>query len=207
MQAHALQVIARNAAAQSRLVDDLLDLSMAVAGHLRIALAEVDVCGVVRASVEALRPAAEDAGVRLVHAPDRGVGQMRADPVRLQQIVTNLLSNAIKFTPAGGTVTVAAAREAGAVVLTVEDTGIGITPAFLPHVFERFRQEDSSSTRPHAGAGLGLTITEHLVRLHGGTIAVDSAGPGKGSRFTVRLPAVDDATRVALSGQTLHAGG
>jgi signal transduction histidine kinase len=189
MQQHAIAVIARNAAAQTRLVEDLLDLSRAVAGHLQLRLAPVDLHPVLQGAIDALRPAADDAGLTLDYRPGPELGQIEADAGRLQQILNNLLTNAIKFTPRGGRVTLRAARLPDSVAITVEDTGMGMHAEFVPHVFDRFRQADSSTTRAHPGAGLGLAIARHLVDLHGGSIEAGSEGLGRGSYFTVTLPA------------------
>ena len=187
-QPHAIEVIARNAAAQTRLVEDLLDLSRAIAGHLTVTMTDVDVPMVLQAAVDSLRPTADEAGVVLEYQPATDLGHIRGDPGRIQQVINNLVGNAIKFTPHGGRVALRAERNAGTLVITVQDTGIGMEPGFVPHVFDRFRQADSSTTRSHAGAGLGLAITRHLVQLHGGTIEARSEGLGRGSTFTVRLP-------------------
>jgi len=187
MQGHAIDVIARNAAAQTRLVEDLLDMSRAIAGHLRLKVVPVDTQSIVDAAIDAVRPAAEESGLTLEHRRGGPLGLIRADPVRLQQIVTNLLSNAIKFTPRGGRISLRAERTGDTVIIAVQDTGIGMAREFLPFVFDRFRQADSTATRSRGGAGLGLAIARHLVELHGGTIAATSEGPGKGSTFTVRL--------------------
>jgi signal transduction histidine kinase len=187
-QAHAISVIERNAAAQTRLIEDLLDMSRAVTGHLNLEVTDVDIRATLEAAVDALRPASEEAGVTLLlegHAP---LGLIEADAVRLQQIVTNLLSNSIKFTPRGGRITLAAERSGGLLIVTVTDTGIGIDPEFVPFMFDRFKQADSSPTRAHPGAGLGLAIVRHLVQLHGGTIDAASSGLNAGATITVRLP-------------------
>jgi signal transduction histidine kinase len=188
-QSHAIEVIARNAAAQTRLVEDLLDLSRAMAGHLTVAMTDVDLPVVLREAVESLRPAADEAGVALEYQPASDLGRVRGDPGRIQQVINNLVGNGIKFTPRGGRVTLRAERDADTLVMTVQDTGIGMDPGFVPHVFDRFRQADSSTTRSHSGAGLGLAISRHLVELHRGTIEARSEGLGRGSTFTVRLPA------------------
>ena len=188
MQTHAIAVISRNAAAQTRLVEDLLDMSRAVAGHLQLRMTEVDPRQVMQAAIDALRPAADEAGLILEYEAGADLCQIEADAGRLVQIVNNLLSNALKFTPRGGRVTVHADCVDDTFVLTVADTGIGMEPGFMPFVFERFRQADSSSTRTHPGAGLGLAIARHLVQLHGGSIEASSEGIGHGAKFTVRLP-------------------
>ncbi len=187
-QLHAIEVIHRNAVTQAMLVEDVLDVSRAAAGRLSLTLAPVDVAAVLRAAVESMRPSAEARQLTL-RFEATGLGTIRADAARLQQIAMNLLSNAVKFTPEGGRIEVGAARNGTTVEIRVSDTGIGIEPEFLPQVFDRFRQADTSTTRAHAGLGLGLSIARHLVELHGGTIAAESAGLGHGSTFTVRLPA------------------
>jgi signal transduction histidine kinase len=184
----ALEVIERNAAAQATLVEDLLDISRAVAGRLRLDLTDVDVASALRAALDAVKPLADAKGVRLEWQGEPALGSVRADPSRLQQIVWNLLQNGIKFTPDGGVVRLVASRAPQALTIVVEDTGRGIEPQFLPHVFERFRQADTSTTRSHSGVGLGLAIARHLVELHGGSIAVHSEGAGRGSTFSVKLP-------------------
>ncbi|MGH9371744.1 MAG: CHASE domain-containing protein [Vicinamibacterales bacterium] len=188
-QAHAISVIKRNAEAQARLIEDLLDMSRAVAGHLSLALGDVDARAALEAAVDALRPAAEQAGLTLELDVNRRLGMIEADAGRLQQVVVNLLSNSIKFTPRGGQIRLHAERTGGQLVIDVTDTGIGIEPEFLPHLFDRFKQADSSPTRAHSGAGLGLAIVRHLVQLHGGTIEASSDGVNTGATFTVRLPA------------------
>ena len=144
----------------------------------------MDPAVILQSAAEAFRPAAEENGLTLQLEIGSGLGTIQADAGRLQQIVTNLLSNALKFTPRGGTVTVRAERVGDAIVITVKDTGIGMDPEFVPFVFERFRQADSSTTRAHPGAGLGLAIARHLVQLHGGSIEAASGGPGCGATFT-----------------------
>ncbi|MDB5296399.1 MAG: Chemotaxis protein methyltransferase CheR [Phycisphaerales bacterium] len=187
----AVEVIERNAKLQAQLVDDLLDMSRITSGKLRLEPRETDVCGVVRAAVAACRPAATAKRVELA-GPDGGPAEpVWGDPARLQQVVWNLLTNAVKFTPAGGRVTVGVERVDGHVRVAVTDSGQGIDPAFLPHVFDRFRQQDGSTSRRHGGLGVGLSIVRHLVELHGGTVSADSAGPGRGSTFAVALPAAD----------------
>lgn len=186
--AHALDVIQRNAAAQAMLVEDLLDISRAVAGRLRLEVTRVHVADTLRAAIDAAKPSADAKGVKLSWEDRVELGTIDADPGRLQQIVSNLLSNGIKFTPAGGEVVLGAERSATALTIRVRDTGIGIDPGFLPQVFERFRQADSSTTRAHTGIGLGLAIARHLVDLHRGTISVESEGLNRGATFTVRLP-------------------
>ncbi len=184
----AVTVIERNALVQSRLIEDLLDVSRIISGKLRLNLRTVDLPEVVSAAVQSVMPAAEVRSMRVDRTLDPGAGPVSGDADRLQQVVWNLVSNAVKFTPKGGRVQVRLARVASQVELTVSDTGQGIAAEFLPHVFERFTQADTTSTRQHSGLGLGLGITRHLVELHGGTINVYSAGEGKGATFVVSLP-------------------
>jgi PAS domain S-box-containing protein len=184
----ALASIERNARAQAQLISDLLDVSRIVTGKLHLELRPLMPVQVVEAALDTVRPTASAKGVELAAELDRGVGMVAGDAHRLQQVVWNLLANAIKFTPRGGRVRVRLAREAEHVVMAVEDTGAGIKPEFLPHVFERFRQADVSAARMHGGLGLGLAIVSHLVEAHGGSVAAHSDGPGLGSTFTVRLP-------------------
>ena len=186
---YALDVIERNAHAQARLVSDLLDMARGLSGRLHIEPAHVDLIEVARVVVEATRPAADARGIALAFtAPAAGSASVWADARRLEQIVSNLLSNAVKFTPSGGKIDVEIATRNGTAELRVADTGSGIDSAFLPHLFERFRQADVGATRRHGGLGLGLAIARYLVDLHGGTIAGESEGTGRGARFTVRLP-------------------
>jgi PAS domain S-box-containing protein len=186
--ARAVETIARNAQLQTQLVDDLLDVSRIITGKLNLEIRAVELPAVVDATVESARPAAELKGVRLSGVLDRALPVLPGDPERLQQILYNLLSNAIKFTPPAGHVEVRLERMPRHARLTVADTGIGIDPEFLPHVFDRFRQGDPSSTRRHRGLGLGLAIVRHLVELHGGSVRAESPGHGKGATFIVDLP-------------------
>jgi signal transduction histidine kinase len=188
-QAHAIEIIQRNAAAQTRLIEDLLDISRAVAGRLSLELEDVDVDTTLKTAADAVRPAADQQGVKLALQSSGSLGTIRADHARLQQVVLNVLANGIKFTPEGGEVCLAASRANGWVTMNVSDTGLGIPPSFLPHVFESFRQGDSSTTRVHGGVGLGLAISRHITELHGGTIEAASDGVGLGATFTIRLPA------------------
>jgi signal transduction histidine kinase/CheY-like chemotaxis protein len=184
----AFQTIERNARAQAQLIDDLLDVSRAITGKLRIDVRSVDPNSFIEAAIEAVRPAAAAKKVRVQKIMDTGVVSVSGDPVRLQQVIWNLLSNAIKFTPKGGRVQVRLQRINSHIEITVSDTGAGIAPEFLPHVFDRFRQADQRTTRQHGGLGLGLAIARHLVELHGGTVHAESEGEGAGATFTVRLP-------------------
>ena len=185
-QARALETLERNAKAQTLLVEDLLDVSRIVSGKTRLSVEPTDLGRIVEAAVDSLRPSADGRGVQLQATPMSCT--LTGDPERLHQILWNLLSNALKFTPRGGRVSVSLTRGDGTVTLTVSDTGQGIRPDFLPHVFERFRQADATVTRAHGGLGLGLAIVRHLVELHGGTVSASSAGEGHGATFTVQLP-------------------
>jgi signal transduction histidine kinase/ActR/RegA family two-component response regulator len=186
----ALETIERNARAQSQLVDDLLDVSRIITGKLRLDIRHVAPGSFIESAIEALRPAAEAKDVRIQKVMDTGVISIAGDPARLQQVVWNLLANAIKFTPRGGRVQVRLERINSHIEIAVSDTGVGINPEFLPHVFERFRQADQKTTRQHGGLGLGLAIARHLVELHGGTIHAESIGEGHGATFIVKLPVV-----------------
>ena len=187
-QERALETIERNARAQKRLIEDLLDVSRIVTGKVALELVTVDPRRVVEAALETMHPAAQTKGLKIVPLLDIGAGTVRGDFARLQQIVCNLLSNAIKFTDPGGHVEVCLARRNGEVEISVADSGQGITPEFLPLVFDRFRQEDGSISRRHGGLGLGLAIVRHLVELHAGSVEAQSLGEGKGAKFIVRLP-------------------
>ncbi|WP_437805164.1 hybrid sensor histidine kinase/response regulator [Sorangium sp. So ce1078] len=186
--ARGLEVIERNARLQSDMVSELLDMSRIVSGKLRLDVQPVDLPAVVQAALEAVKLAAEAKGIAVVSGVDPEASALRGDPARIQQVAWNLLSNAVKFTPAGGRIDVALRRAGAHAELSVTDTGPGIAPQFLPHLFERFRQADASSTRKHGGLGIGLSIVKHLVELHGGTVAVASQGEGRGATFTVTLP-------------------
>ena len=186
----AIETIERNARAQSQLIDDLLDVSRIITGKLRLDVRQIDPASFIESAIEALRPAAEAKDVRIQKVMDTGVVSVAGDPARLQQVVWNLLSNAIKFTPKGGRVQVRLERINSHIEIAVSDTGGGIEPEFLPHVFERFRQADQKTTRQHGGLGLGLAIVRHLVELHGGTVGADSPGKGQGATFVVNLPIV-----------------
>jgi len=186
--AHALEVIQRNVLAQSRLVEDLLDVSRIVSGQMRLDVQTFEPIRVVGAAIESAKPAIEAKHIRLEVDLDPSAGNVLGDATRVQQIVWNLLSNATKFTGQDGKITVRVARVAGSVEIVVGDTGQGIEAEFLPFVFDRFRQADGSFARRHGGLGLGLAIARHLVELHGGTIKVESPGPNCGSTFIVSLP-------------------
>jgi CheY-like chemotaxis protein len=183
----ALSTIERNAKAQAEIIGDILDVSSIMTGKLRIDARAVELAAIVRAAVDTLQLAARAKGLTLSVSLDSDC-LVVGDPDRLQQIVWNLVSNAIKFTPNGGVAEVRLERVNSNLELRVSDNGIGISSEFLPHVFERFRQADSSSTRAHGGLGLGLAIVRNLVELHGGTVATQSQGVGRGAMFTVQLP-------------------
>lgn len=184
---HALQVIERNAWAQKQIIEDILDVSRVVTGKLQLKVAPLDLVTVVEGALDAVRPAIEAKEIRVETIIDAGLKMISGDADRLQQVVWNLLSNAVKFSPPGGKVEISVSQTGGHMQIRVSDTGPGIDPAFLPHVFERFRQADGSTTRTHGGLGLGLAIVRHLVELHGGVITAENAANG-GAVFTVRLP-------------------
>jgi len=183
-----IETIARNARLQVQMIEDLLDVSRIVTGSVRLDVRRVEVGALVDHAVDAIRPAADAKQLTFTASVEPGLA-LCADPMRVQQVLWNLLSNAVKFTPSGGFVAIDARRSDGQIEFTVSDSGHGIRPDFLPHVFERFQQADSSSTRAHGGLGLGLAIVRHIVELHGGTAAVSSDGQNQGAVFTVRLPA------------------
>jgi PAS domain S-box-containing protein len=203
--AKALDTIERNARAQAQLVDDLLDVSRIITGKLRMDVRPADPNAFIDAAVEAVRPAADAKGVRVQKVVDTGLLSIPGDPVRLQQVVWNLLSNAIKFTPRDGRVQIRSQRVNSHLEIVVSDTGQGISPDFLPHVFDRFRQADQKTSRQHGGMGLGLSIVRHLVELHGGTVRADSEGEGRGATFTVMLP-ISPVYQVDTSGSRVHPG-
>ena len=190
-----LQTIERNARAQAQLIEDLLDMSRITSGKVLLDMQTLNPQGFVDAAIDTVRPAADAKNIRIDKRYAAAPGMVAGDPARLQQVVWNLLSNAIKFTPRGGSVTVELAGGNGSVAVTVHDTGAGIGPEFITHVFERFRQADASMTRRHGGLGLGLAIVKHLVEQHGGTVRAESAGEGLGSSFTIELPLAKEAPR------------
>ncbi|HTO96875.1 MAG TPA: response regulator [Myxococcales bacterium] len=183
-----LETIERNARVQTQLVEDILDVSRIIAGKLRVNVQKTDLHAVARNALDAVRPAAEAKGVQMASELIAGSAEFCGDPDRLQQVIWNLLSNGIKFTPREGRVTLRIERVRSDVRIAVSDTGAGIRGAFLPHVFDRFWQADSSITRAQGGLGLGLAIVRHLVEVHGGTVQAQSDGEGKGATFTVRMP-------------------
>jgi PAS domain S-box-containing protein len=184
----AIEVIDRNARSQVHLIDDLLDLSRIMAGKVRLDLQQISIDDVVQAAIDSARPTADAREIELKYVFDPIPATVNADPSRVQQVVWNLLTNAIKFTPKGGRVQVLLQRVNSHVELSVSDTGIGIAPEYLPHVFDRFSQRDSSTGRTYGGLGLGLAICKQLVELHGGSIRVSSRGEGQGATFLVHLP-------------------
>jgi signal transduction histidine kinase/CheY-like chemotaxis protein len=185
---HAQEVIERNAWAQKQIIEDILDVSRVITGKLQLNRRPVDVAAVVEAALDAVRPAMEAKEIKIESKVDQRLRAISGDPDRLQQVVWNVLSNAAKFTPSGGRVEISARQRGTHMLIQVKDTGPGIDPAFLPYVFERFRQADGSTTRTHGGLGLGLAIVRHLVELHGGTIGVENRADGQGAIFTVSLP-------------------
>ena len=187
-----LEVIERNVQAQTRLIEDVLDVSRIITGKMQLNVRRVEMPAVIDAAIESVRPAAEAKKIEVVPIVE-GPATIVGDGERLQQVVWNLLSNAIKFTPNGGRIEVRLRTRGEEVELEVTDSGKGIPAEFLPYVFDRFRQADSSSTRAHGGLGIGLAIVRHLVELHGGTVEARSAGEGQGSTFAIRLPVAGPA--------------
>jgi signal transduction histidine kinase/CheY-like chemotaxis protein len=183
-----LETIVRNARSQAQLIDDLLDMNRIVSGKMSLDVQRLDLPSIVAAALDSVRPSADGKGIAIRRTIDPNAGPVFGDPNRLQQVVWNLLTNAVKFTPKGGKIDVIVQRVNSHVEVIVQDSGIGISTDFLPHVFERFRQADSTTTRRHGGLGLGLSIVKHLVELHGGTVEVESDGPGTGATFIVNLP-------------------
>ncbi|HVD78316.1 MAG TPA: response regulator [Vicinamibacteria bacterium] len=192
-----LEVIERNVRAQTQLIEDLLDVSRIVTGKLRVEVRPIDLVPVVEAGLDAVRPSAEAKEIQLDVKLEPIDSKVLADPDRLQQVVWNLASNAVKFTPKGGRMEVRLSRADSHVHLSVKDNGKGISADFLPYVFDRFRQADSTSTRKYGGLGLGLAIVRHLVELHGGTVHAESEGPDRGATFTVRLPLMEERSVAA----------
>jgi len=193
-----MEAIERNATAQAHLVEDLLDASRIISGNLRLDVKPIILHSVIDAAIDSVQPAADAKEIKLQIIVDPAADNIRADAARLQQVIWNLLSNSIKFTPNGGYVSVRVQRNDSMAEITVIDTGDGITREFLPFVFDRFKQGDSSITRKHAGLGLGLAIARHLTELHSGTIEAASEGEGLGAAFKVSLPLTDVSTREVL---------
>jgi signal transduction histidine kinase/ActR/RegA family two-component response regulator len=189
-----LEIVERNAKAQAQLVSDVLDVSRMITGKIRLNVEVVSMSSIVSDAIDTVRPGADAKGVRILFERPRVPMFVNGDAERLQQVVWNLLSNAVKFTPAGGDVRVTLEATGTDVHVSVTDTGIGMTPEFLPHVFERFRQADQSFTRTYGGLGLGLAIVKQVVELHGGEATADSKGQGQGATFSVRMPAAAAAS-------------
>lgn len=183
-----LEIIERNARAQTRIIDDLLDMSRIVAGTTRLEVRPADLQKIVDSAILPMQPAAHAKRIAIVKIPTAAARFANCDPDRLSQVIWNLLTNAVKFTPEGGRIEIQVEHIQQHAEICIRDNGMGIDQAFLPFVFDRFRQADSSITRQHAGLGLGLSICKHLVELHGGTIRAASDGAGKGATFTIRLP-------------------
>jgi PAS domain S-box-containing protein len=186
--AHALEVVERNTRAQAQLIEDLLDMSRVVTGHLRLDVRKVELPGVIQAAIDAVRPAAAARDLVISLEIDPAVRPISGDPDRLQQIIWNLLTNSVKFTEKGGRIDISLKADDTDAVLRVKDTGIGIAPELLPHVFERFRQGVSAPSRVHGGLGIGLALVSHIAEVHGGSVIAESEGEGKGSTFTLRIP-------------------
>jgi signal transduction histidine kinase len=197
----AVETIERNARSQTQLVEDLLDVSRAISGKLRLDAVPIEPRRFIEEAVEALRPTAQARQVRVTEKIEANLDAVYGDPARLRQIVWNLLSNAIKFTARGGRIRLTARRVAANLEIAVMDNGQGIAPEFLPYVFERFRQADMTTTRTHGGLGLGLAIVRQLVELHSGTVGVTSAGVGGGATFTIMLPLITTHQRAKSNGK------
>jgi len=194
-----LEAIERNARVQTQLIDDLLEVSRIVSGKLHLDVRPVELSSVIEAAITVVRPAVDAKSIHLTSTYEPGIGTISADSARLQQIVWNLLSNAVKFTPERGRIDVRLEQINGHARLTVSDSGKGISPEFLPRVFDRFRQADSSSTRDYGGLGLGLAIVRHLAELHGGTVQAESNGVGQGASFSVTFPILTSCIEPALN--------
>jgi signal transduction histidine kinase len=182
-----IAMIDRAAVAQQQVIDDLFDVSRIASGKLKLSMREANLANSVKAAVEAVEPVASARGLRVRTQIAPNLGLVKADTGRLQQVIWNLLSNAVKFTPQGGQVSVEARRDGDEVIIAVADTGIGIKPEFLPHVFDRFQQADAGTSRTHGGLGLGLAIAKQIVEMHGGRIWVEST-VGQGATFQMQLP-------------------
>lgn len=196
-----IEAIDRNARVQAKLIDDLLDVSRIVSGKLNLDVRPLEISSVTQAAIDVVRPAADAKGISFEYLAEPSLGAISADSARLHQIVWNLLSNAVKFTPQGGKITVNVKQDGAHAKVTVRDTGQGILPEFLPSVFDRFRQADSSTTRTFGGLGLGLAIVRHLVELHGGTVSAESEGVNKGATFSVTFPLLTDRADAAILAQ------
>lgn len=194
--ARAIETIRRNAKSQSQIIDDILDVSRIITGNLYLDLQPIELAPIVEGAVNVVRPTAEAKGITIQTTLDSQPTVVPGDPNRLQQVIWNLLSNAVKFTPSGGSVRIALNHSASEAEIKVSDSGQGITREFLPYVFERFRQADSTTTRRHGGLGLGLAIVRHLVEIHGGSVSAESSGTDQGASFTVKLPIVNSKSTV-----------
>src|ERR1700741_468950 len=201
---HGLEAIDRNARVQAQLIDDLLDVSRIVSGKLNLDVRPQDLALVRRAAINVVQPAADAKGVLLEYHAQTGSRAISADSSRLQQIIWNLLSNAVKFTPEGGKITVRVEKDRSYATVTVQDTGQGIDPKFLPRAFDRFRQADSSTTRTFGGLGLGLAIVRHLVELHGGTGSAESEGVGEGATFCAKFPLLTDRAQPVTTAHSVE---
>lgn len=202
--AQGMEIIERNARAQAKIIEDLLDMSRIISGKIRLDVQRIDLADVLRAALETIKPAADAKGIRLRAALDPLASPVSGDPNRLQQVFWNLLSNAVKFTPRGGSVQILSERVNSHLEVSVIDSGEGIESQFLPHVFDRFRQADATTTRIHGGLGLGLAIVRQLVELHGGTVCAKSAGRDEGATFIVHLPLTVFATDRGAPSQRRH---
>jgi signal transduction histidine kinase len=196
LRGQALETVERNARTQAQLIDDLLDVSRIVSGKLLLDVTEIELDKVVTSAINVVRPAADAKAISITYDTEPGRNFIKGDAARLQQIVWNLLSNAVKFTPEGGSVGIRLERIGSHIKLSVEDTGKGIATDFLPHVFDRFRQADSTTTRNYGGLGLGLAIVRHLVELHGGTVSAESGGEGQGATFSTTFPLLAVSTEL-----------
>jgi signal transduction histidine kinase/CheY-like chemotaxis protein len=183
-----MEVIERNCKAQAQLIEDVLDVSRIVSGKLRLEIRPCQLVDIIEAAIDVVRPAADAKGVRLETTLDPAASHASCDQDRIQQVVWNLLANAVKFTPQGRTVRITLARDRSTALIQVSDEGQGISPGFLPYVFDRFRQADSTTQRKFGGLGLGLSIVKHIVEMHGGAVRAESAGEGRGATFTINLP-------------------
>jgi PAS domain S-box-containing protein len=201
--ARAIETIRRNAKSQSQIIDDILDVSRIITGTLYLELQPLELAPIIESSMNVVRPTAEAKGITIEAEFDSKPTMVPGDANRLQQVIWNLLSNAVKFTPAGGRVHIAVHHTDACAQITVSDNGQGITPEFLPFVFDRFRQADSTTTRRHGGLGLGLAIVRHLVEIHGGSVQVESPGTNKGATFVVKLPVINSRTRLSNKGKSL----
>jgi signal transduction histidine kinase len=195
----AIETICRNAKAQAQIVDDILDVSRIITGNLALDLHPLELAPVVKNAINVVRPTADAKGIKIDARLDATRAMVSGDANRLQQVIWNLLSNAVKFTYSGGRVSVRLSQKGSAVEITVSDTGQGISREFMPYVFDRFRQADSTTTRHHGGLGLGLAIARHLVEIHGGTIKAESEGEERGATFTIRLPVIEAGVKPAVT--------